>query len=363
MAIAVALRKLGVGAGHEVLLPAYHCGAMVEPVVALGAAPIFYRIKQTTEVDLVDVAARLSPSTKAMIVTHYFGFPQPISLIRSFSSANNIGLLEDCAHMFFGRVAGHPPGTHGDFAIASAMKFFPVYDGGYLLSTKHSVRDVPIRSAGVLFDFKALTSSLEHAARHRRLWPLNYPLLLALKAKDWLWALSKQARPSITIRPLGPSSSDGGYSFDSRWIDVGMSRTSRGILRFADSARIVRKRRENYELALQYLRDVPGLTPLFSTLPADVVPHVFPILLDTPNESLPALKSAGIPLLHFAEYLWPGVDERACPISIDYSRRLVQLPCHQDLSRKDLEWILTTTIEIVGQSHSKNAERHSGGNS
>ena len=75
MAIALALQHMGVGRGDKVLIPAFHCTSMVDPVVWVGATPVFYRIQEDTQVDLDDIRSRLDPSVRALMITHYFGFP------------------------------------------------------------------------------------------------------------------------------------------------------------------------------------------------------------------------------------------------------------------------------------------------
>jgi dTDP-4-amino-4,6-dideoxygalactose transaminase len=134
VAIALALQHMGIAHGDKVLVPAYHCIAMVEPIISTGAGAVFYRIREDTSVDLDDVQRRLDVRTRALLAPHYYGFPQDMMRIRAFCDAHNLVLIEDCAHAFFGRCDGRPFGGHGDYAIASAMKFFPVYDGGYLVS-------------------------------------------------------------------------------------------------------------------------------------------------------------------------------------------------------------------------------------
>src|SRR5262245_35891867 len=76
MAIALALQHLGVGMGDKVLIPAFHCTSMVDPVVWVGATPVFYKIQEDTQVDLNDIRSKLEPAVKALMITHYFGFPQ-----------------------------------------------------------------------------------------------------------------------------------------------------------------------------------------------------------------------------------------------------------------------------------------------
>ena len=100
VAIALALQQMKIGKDDKVLLPAYHCGAMVEPIIWVGATPVFYKIHRDTSVDLEDVRSRLDSSTKLLLVAHYFGFPQAMAKIRNFCDEHRIFLLEDCAHSF-----------------------------------------------------------------------------------------------------------------------------------------------------------------------------------------------------------------------------------------------------------------------
>ena len=46
VAIALALQQMKIGKDDKVLLPAYHCGAMVEPIIWVGATPVFYKFIQ-----------------------------------------------------------------------------------------------------------------------------------------------------------------------------------------------------------------------------------------------------------------------------------------------------------------------------
>jgi selenocysteine lyase/cysteine desulfurase len=123
-AIALALRAVGCKAGDRVLVPTYHCPTMIAPVVRLGAVPEFYPLTASGAPSM-SFLARHGRGVRAMLVAHYFGFPQPLGQLRGFCDANGIAMIEDCAHAFFGVVDGRPVGAWGDVAIASATKFFP----------------------------------------------------------------------------------------------------------------------------------------------------------------------------------------------------------------------------------------------
>jgi perosamine synthetase len=70
-ALTHAYRTLGIENGAGILLPAYHCGAMVEPALWLNAEVAFYRLSSDLHIDLEDAARRLGPNSNAMVIAHY----------------------------------------------------------------------------------------------------------------------------------------------------------------------------------------------------------------------------------------------------------------------------------------------------
>jgi dTDP-4-amino-4,6-dideoxygalactose transaminase len=341
IALALALREMGVGAGDTVLVPAYHSPSMIPPVLWRGATPRFYRIRPDATVDLDDLAARLDPSVKALMVTHYFGFVQPLAQLRAFCDAHGLQLLEDCAHCLFGEHGGKPVGAWGDYAAASTMKFLPVYEGGCLVSARHPLDRVRLRSAGAGFEAKVALASLENSFAHGRLPLLAAVLRLPLALKDALWGALKARRGAAApAAALAPSSSDSSVEFDPAWLDKRSSLFARLTLRLASRRRIAERRRRHYTALQAALAALPGARALHAALPAGVVPWVFPLLADSParlQALLAALGAAGVPYVRFGADLWPGVDAAVCPVSADLSARLVALPCHQELRQDELD--------------------------
>jgi perosamine synthetase len=339
VAIALALREMKIGAGDKVLVPAYHCASMVEPVIWTGATPVFYKVNSDTSVDLEDIRSKLDGSTKVLMATNYFGFPQPLAKLRGFCDENGMFLLEDCAHSFMGEHGGQALGTFGDYAIASSMKFFPVYEGGCLVSARHSIEDVQLDSAGPGFEVKAAFDALEKGFEYDRMAPLKLFMSLPLGLKKFLWGRIKKRSSSESIS-LAPGASDGGFGFQSAWINKRSSFFSRHLVRLASKSRIATKRRENYITLNNALSGLPGCRPLFPALPDGVFPYVYPLLTDHPAKLFPVLKNAGVPVIRFGEYLWPGVDADTCSVSVELSERVMQFPCHQDLLPAELAWMI-----------------------
>jgi len=351
VAIGLALRALGVGAGDLVLVPAYHSPSMIPPVHWCGAEVVFYRVHADTTADLADIAAKMNGRVKAVMATHFFGIPQDLGPLRALCDSRGIGLVEDCAHCFFGERDGVAVGSSGDYAIGSSMKFFPIYEGGCLVSRRHAL-DAVLQSAGAGFEAKAALNTLENSFAYGRLQGLRALLALPLQAKTLLWnALKARTRklgtPQGQAATLAPSSSDSSFDFDPHWADKRCSRFSQLIMRFASRARIVSRRRRHYLALQQALGTLPGCRPLFAALPDGACPWVFPLLAERPAPLFAALQAAGVPMVRFGAALWLGVDDTVCANSMALGRHLIAFPCHQELSNTELTWMIASVRRAV----------------
>lgn len=340
IAIALALREMHIKAGDKVLVPAYHSMSMIPPVLACGAIPVFYKVGMDAAVDLLDVAAKLDPSVRAIMVTSYFGFPQALAQLRAFCDGHGLLLLEDCAHCFFGEHAGKPVGSWGDYAIASSMKFFPIYEGGCLVSARHPLMTPQPVSAGAGFEAKAALNALENAFAYGRLPLVRALLWLPMQLKAALWRIVRRGDAPA----LAPSSSDSSFEFDPRWLDKRSSLFSRLVMKRASHARIVALRRAHYRHLEQALAGLPGCRPLHAGLPDGACPWLFPLLVDDPEPLFARLHAAGVPITRFAETLWPGA---ACASSAHLSRHVLAFPCHQELRAGELAWMTATIREAL----------------
>ncbi len=338
-AIALALQQMKIGKNDKVLLPAYHCIAMVEPVIQENVTPVFYKINSDTSVDLDDIQARLDGSIKLLLVVHYFGFPQNLPKIRIFCDEHNILLLEDCAHSFFGEYDGKPLGSFGDYAIASAVKFFPIYEGGCLVSSRHPTSSLHLESAGLGFEIKAVLDVLERGFEYGRLRFLQKLIYLPMWLKNFIWGFVKKRVSSEKIN-LGPLSSEGSFEIEEKWLNKESSFFSQYLIKRVSQTRIATSRRENYIALLEALTGLPGCHPLFARLPDGVIPYVFPLIVEEPEKFFKPLKNLGIPVIRFGEFLWQSIEANICPVSTSLSRQVFQFPCHQELTPAELDWMI-----------------------
>ncbi|MEL6458429.1 MAG: DegT/DnrJ/EryC1/StrS family aminotransferase [Cyanobacteria bacterium J06621_15] len=97
-ALYLALRAYNIGAGDEVITTPFTFVATCETISAVGAKPVFVDIDATTfNLDLQQVEAAITPSTKAIIPVHLFGQPVDMTALMELAEAKNLLVIEDCA--------------------------------------------------------------------------------------------------------------------------------------------------------------------------------------------------------------------------------------------------------------------------
>lgn len=113
------LKAMGIGPGDEVILQALTCNAAVNPIINVGARPIFADIDDVLNISPEEVLKKITEKTKAVIVQHTFGYPADIEEIRKICIIKNIYLIEDCAHALGAKYKNAFCGSYGDVSFFS----------------------------------------------------------------------------------------------------------------------------------------------------------------------------------------------------------------------------------------------------
>jgi dTDP-4-amino-4,6-dideoxygalactose transaminase len=143
-AIHLALRLLGVGPGDEVLCQTFTFCATANPIIYLGAMPVFIDSEPTTwnmspailEEAIID-RLKKGKKPKAIIVVDLFGMPARYEEIIQISQKYDIPLVEDAAEALGSSINGRACGTFGEFGIFSfnGNKIITTGSGGALISS------------------------------------------------------------------------------------------------------------------------------------------------------------------------------------------------------------------------------------
>ena len=154
-ALFAALKALKIGHGDEVILQAYTCVAVPEPVLWVGAKPVYADINlSSANISLESVNKLINVNTKAIIVQHTFGNPAPINQLVHIAKERGIYLIEDCAHAFGAEFENQKLGTFGDVSFSSfgRDKVISSVFGGFLAINNRSLVE-PVKNTSMRFDY------------------------------------------------------------------------------------------------------------------------------------------------------------------------------------------------------------------
>lgn len=119
-AVELALRAVPVGAGDEVILAAYDFKGNFTDVLLVGATPVLVNVlPDNWNLDPAQLAAAVSPRTKAILVSHLHGGVVNMPDVMEVARRQGIVVIEDAAQMPGAWVHGHIAGTWGDVGVIS----------------------------------------------------------------------------------------------------------------------------------------------------------------------------------------------------------------------------------------------------
>lgn len=121
-AIDIAVKALGLGQGDEVILPAFCIISCISQVVRGGSVPVLVDSDSTFNMDVAQVARKVTPQTKAILCVHTYHFPVDMEPILALARERNLMVIEDAAEMIGQTCMGKPCGSLGTI---STMSFYP----------------------------------------------------------------------------------------------------------------------------------------------------------------------------------------------------------------------------------------------
>ncbi|WP_264548118.1 DegT/DnrJ/EryC1/StrS family aminotransferase [Flavobacterium sp. N2820] len=149
-AIHLGLLLLGVQAGDEVLCQSMTFSASANPILYLGATPIFIDSEVQTwnlcpvalEVAILD-RIKKGKKPKAIIAVHLYGVPYQIDAIRTIADTYQIPILEDSAEALGSTYKGIKCGTFGDISVLSfnGNKIITTSGGGAIVTHSAALKE------------------------------------------------------------------------------------------------------------------------------------------------------------------------------------------------------------------------------
>ncbi|ALS97669.1 DegT/DnrJ/EryC1/StrS family aminotransferase [Lacimicrobium alkaliphilum] len=278
----------------RVWLPAYHCPALVEPFLAAGKTVLFYSLNADLTPDMDSLCQELNPG-EMVVAVRYFGFDCGVEELAELCREKDCMLVEDLAH------AALATELYGELAVTSLVKFYPVSGGAELWLPQKSTYKAQIEK--------------QYA---------GLPGPFAQRLKELFIKLSNKV--------FGAGKSSYRY-FDASAISRCLNQEERQYLACRPAIQVSEKRRQHYQSLAVLLQGSSWGRVLFGQLPEHVSPYVLPFLLND-EAGFAHLRKNGIQI-----YRWEEMVSGQCDVSLDYRQRLVQLPCHQDLTQQQLQTI------------------------
>lgn len=136
-AIDAVIEALGLGPGDEVILPTFTIISCIAQIVRSGATPVLVDCDPITwNMDVGQIAAMITPRTKAVMVVHIYGLPVDMDPVLDICQRHGLKLIEDAAEMIGQTYRGKPCGSFGD---VSTLSFYPnkhitTGEGGMILT-------------------------------------------------------------------------------------------------------------------------------------------------------------------------------------------------------------------------------------
>ncbi|CAK9027080.1 unnamed protein product [Durusdinium trenchii] len=121
-ALDIAVKALNLSEGDEVILPSFCIISVITQVVRGGSVPVLVDSDATFNMDVSQLASKITPKTKAIICVHTYHFPVDMEPVLALAKEHGIKVIEDAAEMIGQTCLGRPCGSFGEI---STMSFYP----------------------------------------------------------------------------------------------------------------------------------------------------------------------------------------------------------------------------------------------
>ena len=343
----VAVRRHIAVSEPEVLLPAYACPDLVSAAIYAGLKPVLVDlVPDRPWMNLNTLQQLIGPNTVAVIAAHFLGISERLREIRMVLSDSDVVLIVDSAQLF--------PSTttdtvwQGDMVILSFGRGKPMslLGGGAVLSNEPSLSSLlPEAETSRLDGNNGLEPEwqfkLKAKAYNVILKPLGYGVL---KQVPFLHLGQTIYKPLQQITPFG-------------WKRVAL---------LAANIIAYQKRSRQTQIRLsEMLAGIKGniVLDLASSMVdlSNILMLRYPVLfrdehwrdrvhdvLNRAGFGVSKLYKSSLPQIDGLQSILPEQD--GYPHAVDFSKRLLTLPCHFGVSREDVE-LISCVIEGVKKEH------------
>ena len=310
--------------GDEVITTPMTFCATINAIIHSRMVPVFADIDpKTLNIDPKEIEKKITKKTKALLIVHFAGMPCDMDAIMYLKKKYNLLLIEDCAHAVETKYKGKKVGTFGDFSCFSfyVTKNVVTGEGGMVVSkSKEGIDRIKI-------------------------------MALHGMSQDAWSRFSDSGYKHYDVVSIGFK-----YNMMDLQAAIGIHQLKRVEKNWARRAEIWRK----YNTAFQ---DLSVTLPLSVQSSSRHAYHLYTLQI---KEAACVTRDAFIVNMH-ERGIGTGVHYRAIPdhsfyksmlgfkssdfpVSKSYGDQTVSIPLSPKLSNKDVDYIIYTVQDLLGQS-------------
>ncbi|MCB0363931.1 MAG: DegT/DnrJ/EryC1/StrS family aminotransferase [Bdellovibrionaceae bacterium] len=304
-AIELVLRALNIGAGDEVLIPNNTFFGTVEPVVRVGAKPVFVDVvRPTYSMNFDHLESLIGDRTKMIIPVHLYGHPENMDRVMEIAAKKGLKVVEDCAQAHLAKWMGRSVGT---FDQAGTFSFYPSKNLGAFGN-----------AGAVVSESDELLQKVSILANHGRTDRYLHGELGSNETMDGIQAAVLGVKLKYLAGWTGNRREHAAF-YDSRLLDRGFQILEPSKFSYAVYHLYVVEV-SNRDDVINHLREVGIQTGIHYPVPMDAQPALQTVLADTKS---------------------------SCPKSHEISQRLVSLPLYPEMTADGRELVMEKFLEVA----------------
>lgn len=311
-AIHLALASIGIGRGDEVIVPSLTFAGSVQPIINVGAHPVFCEIEEgTLNIDIEDAAKRITKKTKAIIAVHYGGTACDMDKLLKIGKSGGIRIVEDAAHAFGSSYKGKKIGGFGDAACFSfdPIKNLTCGEGGCV--TTNSAR-------------------LAETLRRKRLLGISKDTWMRYKnRRSWFYEVVTE-----------------GYRYHMSNINAAI-----GLAQFKKFENFIEKKRAIIEEYDDFFKDIKGIKLLKRDY-GSIAPFNYTIRIKCKRDAfIKYMEKNGISvgIQYIPNHIQPFFRRfgKSLRVTEKVWRQIVSLPLYYDMKKEEIEKVKNSVVEFM----------------
>ena len=305
-AIKLSLKALGVGHGDEVITAANTFIATVGAINEIGARPVFVDCDDTFCMDTRQVAAAITPRTKAIVPVHFTGYMTDMVRLMPIAEKHKIPVVEDACQSILGAQNGRNAGTWGNAGAFSL----------------HPLKNLNVWSDGgvIVTDDDALNSSLRLLRNH------------GMMNRDEIEILGYNSRLDTIQAVVG------------NWL-------------IPSTKDISDRRIDNAAYYDKHLGKLNQVRIPWRPPDMRIVYHLYIVFAEDRDELLRYCVEKGIeakvhypvPLYQQKGLKFLGYKPGSFPVTDRHTREIITFPCDQHLSRAEQDYVIQTVRDFYAR--------------